>query len=293
MLWPAQIQKTGMPKLNVRAEMQDEYGTTWTESSGGLAAMVEAGGARVDAIVVLPYGDLRIDKSDIDGALGQNFFSRFNVIANWHERTIWLRKRTDDLVGTSRERLRRWGKAFEGCARPACVNVELVRGDAPAGGTPAPGGTPAQGATPAPGGAAPAPARGPFGTAPPPAPAPGSAAPTPPPAGPPADAAAQPGTPVPPSGPDALREIRIVREPRAVHGTYEVLLEAVRDDGEPIGLPRLRATLMAGAQTLSETQLAPDYAAAAAFLVIDASPFPRECEMTAAGQRCVFKQASR
>ncbi len=84
-----------------------------------------------------------------------------------------------------------------------------------------------------------------------------------------------------------------MREPRAVHGTYEVLLEAVREDGEPLGLPRLRATLMAGALTVSDTQVAPQYDTAAAFLVVDASPFPRECEMTAAGQRCMFQQASR
>jgi hypothetical protein len=291
MLWAEQIQKAGLPKLNVRAELQDEYGTTWTESSGGLAAMVEIAGARVDAIVVLPYGDLRVEKGDLDGALGQNFFSRFNVIANWHERKMWLRKRTTDLIGTAPERLRRWGRAFEGCTRAACVKVELVRGDA----APAPGATPPPGATPAPGGAT-APARGPFGAAPPPAappaPASGGAAPTPP-ADPQPDTAAQPGTPAPPSGPNALREIRIVREPRGVHGTYEVLLEAVREDGEPLGLPRLRATLMAGAQTVSDTQLAPQYDAAAAFLVVDASPFPRECEMTAAGQRCMFQQASR
>ncbi len=133
MLWAEQIQKAGMPKLNVRAELQDEYGTTWTESSGGLAAMVETGGARVDAIVVLPYGDLRVEKGDLDGALGQNFLSRFNVIANWHEHKFWLRKRTTDLIGTAPERLRRWGKAFEGCTRAACVKVELLRGDAAPG----------------------------------------------------------------------------------------------------------------------------------------------------------------
>lgn len=84
-----------------------------------------------------------------------------------------------------------------------------------------------------------------------------------------------------------------MREPRALSATYEVLLEAVRDDGEPLGLPRLRATLMAGVPTVSETQLAPDYAAAAAFLVIDASPFPRGCDRTEAGERCMWQLAAR
>ena len=295
MLWAPQIQKAGLPKLNVRAELQDELGTTWQESSGGMAAIVELGGARVDAVVVLPYGDLRVDKDQFDGALGQNFFSHFNAIVNWHERTLWLKRRTSDVVGTSPERLRRWGR-FAGCVRAACVKVELVRGDAPAP-APSPGTAPAPAPAPSPGTApAPAPAPAP-GTAPAPTPAPApspgttSTAPAPAPTGaqPPA---AQPASPARP-GTGSLREIRIVREPRALTATYEVLLEAVRDDGEPLGLPRLRATLMAGVQTVSETQLAPEYSTAAAFLVIDASPFPRGCDRTDAGERCMWQQPVR
>jgi hypothetical protein len=264
MLWGEKIRKAGLPKLNVRAEMQDEYGTTWQETFGGLAAMVEVGGARADAVVVVPYGDRRVDDEDIDGALGQNFFSHFNVTVNWHDRKFWLKRRGGDIIGTAGERLRRWGRAFQGCERPACVKVELVRGEA----------APAAGAeTPAPAGTAEA----------------GTPSPTPSPPGP----TATPASPAPPSGTPALTEIRLVREQRAVAASYEVLLEAVTAEGRSLGLPRLRATLAGGVPVVSERDLAPDYAAAATFLVLDASPFPRECERVEAGERCVWQQTGR
>ncbi|HWM87836.1 MAG TPA: retropepsin-like aspartic protease [Kofleriaceae bacterium] len=265
MLWASEMQKLGLPKLNVRAELQDEYGTTWQENTGGLAAMIEVGGARVDAVVVLPYGDRRVDDQDLDGALGQNFFSRFNVMVNWHEKTFWLKRRSGDIIGTSGERLRRWGKAFEGCARPACMQIQLVRGEAAPGSETGPQ---ASGVEPQAGQAS--------GAQPTPAPAP---SPT-------------PGATPTPTGGEPLREIRIVREPRAANANYEVLLEAVRSDGESLGLPRLRVTLKSGVE-LSETQLAPQYSTAAAFLVLDASPFPRACEPGPAGERCVWQQVQK
>jgi hypothetical protein len=296
MLWGTKIRTAALPKLNVRAEMQDEYGTTWQETSGGLAAMVEVDNARVDALVVLPYGDLRVDQTYLDGALGQNFFSRFNVMVNWHEKTFWLKPRSGDAVGTAADRLTRWGSLFAGCPRPACVTIELVRGDAaqpaatgnaaPAAGTPAASGQPAAGAAPAASGqpaagAAPAASGQPAADA---QPGPGPGEPPP---------GAQPAAPAPPPGTPPLREIRIAREPRAAAATYEVLLEAVSASGEPLGLPRLRATLKAGVATLVERDLAPDYAAAATFIVLDASPFPRACEPGGGGERCMWQQPVR
>lgn len=310
MLWGPLIQKAGLPKLNVRAELQDEYGTSWQEDWGGLAAIVEAGDARADALVVLPFGDKRLVDESIHGALGQNFLSRFNVTVNWHERTFWLKRRTADLIGTAGERLRRWGKAFAGCERPACVQIELVRDPPGASAEATPATSPASpDAQTAAGAAAPsvqppanATARGaqsPANAAPNAQPPASAAAPS---AQPPANAApdAQPAAnaatdaapATSPTGP-ALREIRIVREPRAAAATYEVLLEAVSADGRSLGLPRLRATLLGGAAPLSERDLAPEYGAAAAFLVLDASPFARECEGTGDGARCLWKQSAR
>jgi hypothetical protein len=254
MMWGDKIHTAALPKLNVRAELQDEYGTTWQETTGGLAAMVEVGSARVDALVVLPYGDLRVSKTDLDGALGQNFFSRFNVMVNSHEKTFWFKRRSTDVVGTAADRLQRWGQLFAGCPRPACVTVELVRGEG-APSAAAPSATPAPGAEPS--------------------------------------TSAQPAAPAPPAGTAALREIRITRAPPAAAANYEVMLEAVSASGEPLGLPRLRATLKAGVATLTERDLAPDYAAAAALLVVDASPFPRDCEPGGAGERCMWQQAAR
>ncbi|HKE13677.1 MAG TPA: aspartyl protease family protein [Kofleriaceae bacterium] len=271
MLWGPKIRTAALPKLSVRAELQDEYGTTWQETSGGLAAMVEMGNARVDALVVLPYGDRRVNPTDLDGALGQNFFSRFNVMVNSHEKTMWLKPRSGDIIGSAADRLTRWGNLFAGCPRPACVTIELVRGDTaqpaatgnaapPASGQPAAGAAPVADAQP--------------GTGEPPP-------------------SAQPAAPAPPPGTPPLREIRIAREPRAAAATYEVLLEAVSASGEPLGLPRLRATLKAGVATLVERDLAPDYAAAATLLVLDASPFPRACEPGGAGERCIWQQPVR
>ncbi len=290
MLWGDRITKAKLPRLNVRAELQDEYGTTWHESWAGLAAIVEAGSARADAVVMLPYGDKRIDDQaqDIDGVLGQNFLAGFNVTVNWHQRTFWLKKRSGDLIGTSGERLRRWGKAFVGCERPACVQIQLVRGEGEPAATPGaatPGAaTPGAGAaTPGAGAAAPGPAANPPA---PPSPAtPATPAPGTSPATPPA--------PAPTAGGAALREIRINREERAADAAYEILLEAVSAEGRSLGLPRLRVSLPIGVETLSETKLAPEYGAAAAFFVLDASPFPRECDTVDGAARCVWKQSIR
>ena len=251
--------KAGLPRLPVRATLVDEYGYRREESSGWLAAKVALGPARLDGVLFLPFGDRRIEDEDLQGALGQNFFSRFHLTMNWDKKKMWLKPRSGDLIGTSRERLRRWGNLFDKCKHPACVSVQIVRDEA------APPAAPATAAPPA---------------AAPPAPTPG-AAPAPAPATGPAV------TPAAPVTPGTVKEIRILREDLASID-YEVLLEAVDADGKSLGLPRLLAHLPGGIPTLTERTLAPEYAAAATFMVLDLSPFPRPCDSAPEGRRCVW-----
>lgn len=261
MLLADRLAKAKLPRLNVRASLVDEYGARREETTGGLAAKVQLGKAEVDGILLLPYGDKRVDDDDLQGALGQNFFSRYHLTINWDRKKLWLKPRSPDLIGNSRERIRRWGDLFDRCKNPACVSVQIIRVEAPAA-APAPGVTPPPAVAPPP--------------APPPAPAPPAAAPP----------AAAPPTPAPPaSGP--VKEIRILREELASID-YEVLLEAVDADGKSLGLPRLLAHLPGGIPSLSERDLAPGYASAAAFVVLDVSPFPRPCDSAAEGRRCVW-----
>ena len=250
MLLPARMAKAGMPRLPVRATLVDEYGYRREESAGGLAAKVALGDARVDGVLFLPFGDKRIDDEELQGALGLNFFSRFHLTMNWDKKTMWLKPRSADLLGTARERIRRWGNLFEKCKNPACVSVQLVRDEPPPAAAPTA-----------------APADQP-GVTPPPAVTPE-----------PAPVAA------PPAGP--VKELRIVREDLASI-EYEVLLEAVGADGKPLGLPRLLAHLPGGIPTVTDRTVAPQYAAAAAFVVLDVSPFPRPCETAPEGRRCVW-----
>ncbi len=250
MLMQGALAKASLPRLNVRATLVDEYGAKREETTGGLAAKVLLGKAEVDGVLFLPFGDRRVDKEDLQGALGQNFFSRFNLTMNWDKKKMWLKPRSGDLIGTSRERIRRWGNLFDKCKNPACISVQLVREEAPA--APAP-------AAPA----APAPAAPAGGVTPEP-----------------------PVTPPPPAT-GAVKEIRILREDLASID-YEVLLEAIDADGKPLGLPRLLAHLPGGIPTLTERTLAPQYASAATFIVLDVSPFPRPCASAPEGRRCVW-----
>ena len=82
----------------------------------------------------------------------------------------------------------------------------------------------------------------------------------------------------------------LVREGPAAELAYEVLFEAVDDEGMPLGLPRLRATLPAGAPTISDPDVATAYAEAAGFRILDVSPFPRDCDVIqGGGRRCVWQ----
>jgi hypothetical protein len=247
MLWPSRLARANLPRINVRATLVDEFGARREETSGGLAAKVALGQASGDGLLFLPYGDKRYDDEDLEGAIGQNFFSRFHVTMNWDKKKMWLKPRSGDLIGTARERLRRWGNLFDKCQNPACVSVEIVREAPPA----------------------------PAAAAAPPA--------APPPAAPPAEATPAPAAPA--TG--AVKELRIARED-LVGIDYEVLLEAVNADGKSLGMPRLLVHLPGGIPTLSERALAPEYASAAAFVVLDVSPFPRPCESAPDGRRCVW-----
>ena len=260
--------RAGLPRLPVRALLVDEYGFKREESSGGLAAKVALGDARVDGVLFLPFGDKRIDDEEVQGALGNNFFSRFHMTMNWDKKKLWLKPRSNDVIGTARERVRRWGNLFDKCKNPACVSVQLVRVEAPAPAAPAT--PPAAPATPpaAPPAATPAPAPEPGVTPAPPV----TPEPTPP-------GGTAPALP--------LKELRILREDLA-SVEYEVMFEAVDADGRPLGLPRLLAHLPGGIPAVTERTLAPEYAAAAAFVVIDVSPFPRPCENGPEGRRCVW-----
>ncbi len=247
MLLADRLRKANLPRIPVRATLVDEYGARREEATGGLAAKVELGKAEVQGVLFLPFGDRRVDQEDLVGALGQNFFSRFHLTLNWDKKKMWLKPRSTDVIGSSRERIRRWGNLFDRCKNPACVSVQIVREEAPA--PPAPAApAPTPGVTPAP------------------------------PVTPPAAAAPATG---------AVKEIRILREDLASID-YEVLLEAVDADGKPLGLPRLLAHLPGGIPTVTERTLAPGYAQAATFIVLDVSPFPRPCDSAPEGRRCVW-----
>jgi hypothetical protein len=162
MLWQSRLASANLPRLSVRASLVDEYGAKRDESVGGLAAKVVLGKAEVDGILFLPFGDKRIDDDDVEGALGQNFFSRFNLTINWDEKKMWLKPRTADLIGTSRERVRRWGNLFDRCKKPACVSVKLIREEVPAPAPAAPATPTAAGVTPPPAPVTPPAATGPV-----------------------------------------------------------------------------------------------------------------------------------
>ncbi|HUQ02286.1 MAG TPA: hypothetical protein VM261_07290 [Kofleriaceae bacterium] len=98
---------------------------------------------------------------------------------------------------------------------------------------------------------------------------------------PPADPAA--GAPVPPE-PEPPTLV-VTREDAVASLAYELLVEAVGADGQPLGLPRLVATFVPGAKEIRQ-KLSPAFAGAR-FRVLDVSPFIRVCPKPDAG--CVFE----
>ncbi len=259
MLWPSKIAALKLPTVRVEARTTDELATTRIVDHGAMVAMLQVGGAEVNGIIMIPYGDKRTREVDLDGSLGQSFFRFYNVIANWHHSKMYLTPRNPDVVATAPYRLARWGNAFEGCADPACVQVE-VESDQPAPPPPAP---------PAPPAPAPAPGDETTGEA-----GAAAAAPAPTPAPQPQPAPVMPAT----------YTLTITRDQNAPPVDYEVVLEAVDANNKSLGLPRLLATLPKGKATVDVPRLDPGYGAAAKLVVVDVSPFPRECEQG----RCVW-----
>ncbi len=246
-LWQTKIASLGLPVVGARRRMSDELGTVWEVTQGATATSVQIGGQAINNVEIVPVGDKRREEEDLDGAVGQDVLSKFNVVANWHKKTLWLSPRNQDVVATAPERIKRWGAQFEGCKNDACVSVQVI-GEQP-----------------------PEPA---------PAPVPDTAPQQPP---------SPPGAEL--RLPDPKYQLLIEREPSVSDIAYEVLIEAVDASGKPIGLPRLLVTLPAGVPMLSVPDADPNYAAAAAFKVVDVSPFARECEKTASGDRCIWQQA--
>lgn len=282
LLWPEVMQKLGLRRARVRATLVDHLGTARQVDFGGIAPTLAVGDAAVDNHLILPFGDRRFRPQDYDGALGENFLSRFLVTVNWHKKRVYLKARQADLGALASERLGRWGATMAKCKTPACVTVSIERPGAPA---PPAGGV--RGGAPAP------PAPGSAGSAAPAPPAPGSGEPT---SGGEATAAADgaatapaaaspPAGAPPPAGPIALVA---TREPWTRDLTYEVVLEALNPDGSPIGLPLLLVTFPKGAETITARAGIAPYAAAASFRVVDMSPFPRPCDEGGGVRRCVW-----
>jgi hypothetical protein len=251
MLWPETAKKLGLPTMNVRAELTDEFGIKRQVNSGLMTSKVVVAEQEAQGLLMLPFGDKRLDDDDFHGVLGQNFFEKFNVTVNWHKKKFWLEPRAAEMVSGASTRIRRFGDVFNKCAKPACVTAEV----APAS-TTAPGSAPVTAADAAAGDP----------------PEEGAGAPSP-------EAEA-----VPPA-PPASYGLKIHRDTHTMAFDYEVLLEAIDAQGKTIGLPRLLVTLNKGVADFYQPNLDPNYAAAAKLVVVDVGPFPKRCEES----RCVWQ----
>jgi len=273
MLWNVKIKKLRLPQLRANAQTMDEMGTLHRIRSGTLVGITDVKDLKAIGMFMLSYNDKRMNEEDIDGTLGQNFLKKFNVTANWHKGAFYLSKRNLDLGVGAKERMRRWGPAFDKCKATACVEIKVLAANAkPPGATPT---TPKAPATPP-------------GTVPPvdktkPVPV------TPKKEDPPASITNKaPGAAGAPMPAPATYNLRISREAMAI-GAYEILIQAVDKQGKTLGLPLLVVTLPKGVPVIQESKIQRGYEKAAAFRVLDLSPFPRKCQMTNAGQRrCVW-----
>jgi hypothetical protein len=230
-----------------KASMIDEVATVRPVDKAGIANHVELGDASAMGLVMIPYGDKRFDEEDVHGTLGLNFFAPYKVWADWHDRAFYLVPRDGELEGIA-DRVARWGApVLMSCKDTACARARLETTEA------------------APADAAPAPAPAPTETAP-------------------ADPAA--GAPVPPPPPEPPPPTLVVTRDDAVASlAYELLVEAVGTDGQPLGLPRLIATFIPGSKEIRQ-KLPPAFAGAR-FRILDVSPFIRVCPRPDAG--CVFE----
>jgi hypothetical protein len=229
-LWQHQIDALRLPRVGGKWIMTDEYGMAWQVDGGAIASAIQIGPLKVENVTVVPFNDRRLEPEHLDGALGQNVLSRFNIVANWHKATVWLSPRTADPGATAAARLARWGDLFTGCKQVACVGVQLVSPE-------------------------------------------------------PAEPSPEAGAPAmtPPGGHQLVVEREVGHTDRRV----ELLVEAVDAAGKPLGLPRLQITLPAGERTVIDPHADPNYAAAAGFRILDASPFARDCEPQT--RRCIWQ----
>lgn len=265
LLWSKLIDKYKFPKIPVSADLVDEFGTTRHVDSGTIVGIVESGGNESNGVLMLPYGDKRLEPEDLDGVIGQNFWSKFNVVVNWHHKKFYMTPRSRDLAAHATERLERWGSQLKDCATPACMTVTMTEVQ------PQPivhdASTPSMTAVPSTEFAAP-----PEGAPPPIAP---------------------PGT----TPPEAVVDERKVELPatfslmleRTAPGTdfaYDVLVGAVDDKGKSLDLPPFLASFQSGVPALGIPELAPEYGKAAKFIVLDMSPVGlRGCD----GGRCIYQ----
>jgi len=269
-LWKNKINEAHLPKIAVHAKLVDEYGAVQSISTAGVAATVSLEGEDVQGIMIVPFGDKRLDEEDIDGALGQDFLSRFHITANWHKKTMWLQRREENLEASAAKRLNRWSTLLSGCSTPGCVKVSLSESSAPGHFVP-PANDSAKGsteptepiATEAPGQASQLEPMRPDST---PESSPGSAV----------RVATKPVSPIQ-LAPRFRVELDPAAGPMAREQQLEVLLDAVDNHGKSMGLPKVVVTLSQGS-SLVEGQLDTSYAGVNQLAIIDVSPFGRPCQ---------------
>lgn len=236
-MWPDKIRAMNLPQIPLQAKLVDELGVEQTVTGGALAASVTAGASEAKGVVIVPFADKRLETTDLDGSLGQNFFANFKVLANWHKKTLWLERRSGDLHAGAAERMGRWRGVLGDCQNPGCVSATLERVTA---GASRPASHPELFAAP----------------------------------GEPASDA--PAAPVTEPAPQAL-VLTITREASASAHRLEFLLDAVDASGKTLGLPRLQGTFMPGKNQISAPLDATTYAGAAGFAVLDVNPLGRAC----------------
>lgn len=255
----AKMKSIGGKPIPFRSMQVDELGTKHLASVAMVSSNMDLSGLTQTGLLFVPYPDKRVRAVDLDGTLGQNFFSRYNLTVNWHKKKFWLKKRSSDVGQHATTRLRRFGPAFNTCQNTACTTIKIA-------------GLPKAPTAPAP--ATPAPAPTADGSAGAPAPA------------------AQPA-PVTSSVAPIRPRLELTREKMDIP-SYELLIEAVDANGKSMALPWLVATMPKGVKTVVEQQIDPNYAKAASFRVIDLGPFPRDCQRSSpSGMRCVWQLAKR
>jgi hypothetical protein len=118
----------GLAPAAIHFHLTDEAGTPRNVERAGIASRVVIGPAITSDVTFVPYIDERFPFQGVDGALGLDFFRRFNVFASWDNHTYYLRPR-GDLAATTAARLARWGAAIPVCPHAGCVTAEVIAAD--------------------------------------------------------------------------------------------------------------------------------------------------------------------